>query len=230
MKSELVPKILAACREQKATVTGLLHGLIVTSLTSHVPEATNFASGTPFSLRHLTGLSPTEEMGVHISAHTSTYTPEVIARIRSSRTPEQVTSEIWTIAQEFHASMAAELAALPNDNLVGLIPYVSNLHSMFQSKIGKPRAETYELSNVGNLKNEDGRGKWEIERDLFTQSGMGTGPPVGFNVASVSGGPLCVTVTWLQGDIEEELVGELARDVEFGLKCIAEGKEVSLGL
>ncbi|TVY45868.1 putative alcohol acetyltransferase [Lachnellula occidentalis] len=230
IESELVPKILAASREQKATITGLLHGLIVTSLTTHVPEATSFASGTPFSLRHLTGLSPTKEMGVQISAHTSIYTPGIISRIRSSRTPEQVTSEIWNIARNFRIAMAAELAALPNDNLVGLIPYVSNMHNMFQSKIGKPRSETYELSNIGNMNNEGVEGKWKIERDIFTQSGMGTGSPVSFNVASVSGGPLCVTVTWLQGDIEEELVDELLNDVKFGLKCIAEGKEVSLGL
>ncbi|TVY38079.1 putative alcohol acetyltransferase [Lachnellula subtilissima] len=230
IEPELVPKILVASREQKATITGLLHGLIVTSLTTHVPEATSFASGTPFSLRHLTGLSPTKEMGVQVSAHISTYTPEIISRIRSSRTPEQVTSEIWNIARNFRAAMAAELAALPNDNLVGLIPYISGMHQYFQSKIGKPRAETYELSNVGNMNNKEVEGKWNIERDFFTQSGMATGSPVSFNVASVSGGPLCVTVTWLQGDIEEELVDKLAEDVKFGLKCIAEGKEVSLGL
>jgi hypothetical protein len=114
--------------------------------------------------------------------------------------------------------MAAELSALPNDNLVGLIPYVSDLHGMFSSKIGKPRAETYVLSNVGSLNNEDGEGKWKIERDLFSQSGMGTGAPLIFNVASVGGGPLGITVTWLQADTEEELVDKLARDVEFGLK------------
>ncbi|TVY13681.1 putative alcohol acetyltransferase FCK4 [Lachnellula arida] len=230
IEPELVPKILAVCREQKATITGLLHGLIVTSLTAHVPEATSFASGTPFSLRHLTGLSPTKEMGVQVAAHTSNYTPEIISRIRSSRTPEHVTSEIWIIARNFRTGMAAELAALPNDNLVGLIPYVSNMHNMFRSKIGQPRADTYELSNVGNMTNEKVEGDWKIERALFTQSGMGTGSPVSFNVASVSGGPLCVTATWLQGDIDEELVDKLVKDVKFGLRCIAEGKEVSLGM
>jgi hypothetical protein len=101
---------------------------------------------------------------------------------------------------------------------------------MFESKIGKPRGETYELSNVGSLKNEGGEGKWKIDRDIFSQSGMGTGAPVAFNIASVGGGPMSISVTWLQGDIEEKLVDELARDVEFGLKCIGEGKEVSLGL
>jgi hypothetical protein len=227
--SDLVVKILAACREQNATVTGLLHGLIVTSLASHVPEASSFASGTPFSLRHLSGLSASA-MGCQVSGHTSTYTPEIVSRIRSSAAPEQVMAEIWTIARDFRASMSAELASLPNDNLVGLIPYVSNLHKMFESKIGKPRGETYELSNVGSLKNEGGEGKWKIERDVFSQSGMGTGAPVAFNVASIGGGPMSISVTWLQGDIEEKLVDELARDVEFGLKCIGEGKEVSLGL
>ncbi|TVY75561.1 putative alcohol acetyltransferase FCK4 [Lachnellula suecica] len=228
--AELVPKVLAACREQKATITGLLHGIIVTSLASHVPEALCFASGTPFSLRHLTGLSPTNAMGCQVSGHTSKYTPETISRIRSSTTPEQVTSEIWSIARDFRTSMAAELAGLPNDNQIGLLPYVSSLHNMFESKMGKPRGETYELSNVGSLQNENPEGRWKIERYFFSQSGMGTGAPVSFNVASVGGGPLGITVTWLEGDIEERLVDELARDVEYGLKCIGEGKEVSLGL
>jgi len=227
IEPNLVVKILAACRTEKATVTGLLHGLIVTSLASHVPEASSFASGTPFSLRHLSRLS-VNAMGVQVSGHTSKYTTETLSRIRSSTSPEQVTNDIWTIAREFRASMNAELAALPNDNLVGLIPYISNLHKMFESKIGKPREETYELSNVGVLKNESIEGRWRIERDVFSQSGMGTGAPVAFNVASVGGGPMSISVTWLQGDIEERLVDGLVKDVEFGLRCMGEGKEVFL--
>jgi hypothetical protein len=102
------------------------------------------------------------------------------------------------------------------------------MHKFLTSRVGKTPSETYELSNVGALKNELEDEKWRIQRVIFTQSGMATGPAVGFNVASVAGGPLTISVSWLEGDIDESLVDELIKDVERGLRNIAEGKEVKL--
>jgi hypothetical protein len=52
---------------------------------------------------------------------------------------------------------------------------------------------------------------------------------VTFNSVSVVGGPLVISVTWSGGDVEDELMGKIVGDVRFALKCIAEGREVSLG-
>ena len=56
---------------------------------------------------------------------------------------------------------------------------------------------------------------------------MATGPAVDFNVASVAGGPLTISLSWLEGDIDESLVDEIIKDVERGLRSIVEGQEVT---
>jgi hypothetical protein len=226
---QLVGNILAACREQKSTLTGLLHGLIIASLTSRVPSAGGFIATTPYSLRSLTGLSTTDEMGVQVAALSSSFSSGTISAVRAAPDPHHLTEEIWKVATTFRTEMTNEISRMPNDSLIGLIPYVTDMSKFLTSMVGKPRSETYELSNVGALKNEVENGKWRIQRVIFTQSGMATGPAVGFNVASVAGGPLVISATWLEGDIDEGLVDEVVKDIDRGLKSIAEGKEIKLG-
>jgi hypothetical protein len=223
-----VTTILAACKKQKTTLTGLLHGLIVASLASRVPSATSFTSMTPFSPRYLSGISSTNDIAAQVCGHSSRYNPEIISAIRASSNPSEIMDQIWKIARNFRAEMAAEMALMPNDNIIGMLPYIKNLHNLLLSRIGKPRGDTYEVSNVGSLKSEDMKGKWKIERIVFTQSGMATGPAFAFNVASVVGGPLTISVTWLEGEIEEKLVAEIIEDVQYALRLIAGGREVSL--
>jgi len=224
-----VNTILGACREQKTTLTGLLHGLVVTSLASRVPDAASFTAVTPFSTRSLSGISSTEEMAVQFGGHISKQTSDIISAVRASSDPAQITEQVWKIAKNYKVEMAAETAKLPNDNLVGMIPYVSSIHSMYLSKMGKPRDNAYEVSNVGSLKNEDEEAQWRIGRVVFTQSGNATGAASAFNVASVVGGPLTISATWLEGDVEEKLVSDVMEDVQYALRCIADSKEVSLG-
>lgn len=224
-----VTTILGACREQNTTLTGLLHGLAVTSLASRVPDATSFTAVTPFSTRYLSGISSTEEMAVQYGGHISKQTPDIISAVRAFSDPAQIIEQVWKIAKNFKVEMAAETTKMPNDNLVGMIPYVSSIHNMYLSKMGKPRDNAYEVSNVGSLKNEDEEAQWKVGRVVFTQSGNATGAAFAFNVASVVGGPLTISVTWLEGDVEEKLVGDVLEDVQYALGCIADGKEVSLG-
>jgi hypothetical protein len=227
IQDQLVGNMLAACREQKSTLTGLLHGLIIASLTSHVPSASGFIAITPYSLRNVTGLSNTDEMGVQVAALSSTFSSGTISAVQAAPDPHHLTEEVWKIAKTFRTQMSDEISRMPNDSLIGLIPYVTDMHKFFTSKVGKPRSETYELSNVGALKNEVENEKWRIQRVIFTQSAMATGPAVDFNVASVAAGPLTICLSWLEGDIDESLVDELIKDVERGLRSIAEGREVT---
>lgn len=235
---DLVTEVLAECRIHKTTLTGLLHGLSVASFATHVPEASCFSSATPFSLRHLTGLSTTDDFGVQVSSLSSIYGSEIVASLRETQSPEELTSKIWHIASKFKKDMSAEISTLPNDNQVGMIPYISNMESLWTGKFGKARESTYEISNVGALKPKSGEsvsvgdagGNWKIERVVFTQSGMGTGAALGINVASVVGGELAVSFTWLRGDIEDILVGRVLGDLESGLRCVGEGREINVGL
>lgn len=171
----------------------------------------------------------TDEMGMQVAGLSSRYENETLAAIRSSHTPSELSTQIWTIARTFKEEMADEIARLPNDILVGMLPYVSNLHSMFRSRMGKPRSDTYEVSNIGTLKGDEEDGKWKIKRVVFTQSGMGTGPAFSFNVASVVGGDMVISVTGLEGVVESGFMDEVSKDVGYALKCIGQGKEIPLG-
>ncbi|KAG7133429.1 alcohol acetyltransferase FCK4 like protein [Verticillium longisporum] len=44
--------------------------------------------------------------------------------------------------------------------------------------------------------------------------GMVAGPALGFNCASVQGGPLIISITWQDGIVEENLVKHVARELE----------------
>lgn len=228
VSSENVTSILAACRERKTTLTGLLQALIASSLAYRVPNATSFTSSTPSSPRNLTGISPTSDIAVQVCSHSFEYTPDVVSAIRASNSPAQVTDQVWKIARNFRASLAAEIVRLPKDNVAGLLPYAGSIHNMFLSKLGKPRDDTFQVSNIGTFKNEVGEGQWKIERMFFTQCGL-AGSAFSFNAASVVGGPSSISVTWSGGDIEDELMGSIVADVQYALKCIAGGREVSMG-
>lgn len=228
ISSDIVSRVLSACKAEKATLTGLLHGLILMSLVKRVPSASTFTTATPYSLRHLTGMSPTDEMGNHVGSLKLQQPIDVISDLRSVKDPTEVMKQIWTMARDFRASMSAELASLPNDNLIGMIPYISDMHKMFISMVGRPRSTTYEISNVGCLRVQGEPGRWRMERDIFSQSGSVTGAAIYFNVASMADGPLTIATTWLEGVVDNVLVEDVVKDLEYSLRCVGEGKEIVL--
>jgi hypothetical protein len=229
VSSEHTISILAACREHKITLTSLLQALIASSLANRVPNANSFVSTTPSSPRHISGISSTSDIAVQVCSHSFTFTPDVLSAIRTSRTPTQITGQIWEISKTFRRTLAAEIARLPVDNVAGLLPYAGSIHKMFLSKLGNPREDTFQVSNIGAFKNEVRDGQWRIERMFFTQCGL-AGSAFTFNSVSVVGGPLIISVTWSGGDIEDGLIGKIIGDVICALNSIAEGREVSLGV
>jgi hypothetical protein len=92
--SDYLLRIIPACRKQRTTVTGLLHGIIVASLSSHVPEATSFSGGVPFSMRHLLKHPTRGEMGNYVSGLVIHYPSTTISALRSTKTNEELTDEI----------------------------------------------------------------------------------------------------------------------------------------
>ncbi|PVH80708.1 hypothetical protein DL98DRAFT_491207 [Cadophora sp. DSE1049] len=230
IRPDHVSKVLSACKAEKATLTSLLHGLILMSLAKRIPSAHTFTTATPYSLRHLTGMSPTSGMGNHVGSLKIKQPTKTISDLRPAKNSAETMKQIWDIARDFRATMSTELAGLPNDNLIGMIPYISDMHKMFISMISRPRSTTYEISNVGCLRVNGEPGKWRIERDIFSQSGSVTGAAIYFNVASVAEGPLTIAATWLEGVVDKVLVGGVMKDLEYSLKCVGEGKEILLDL
>lgn len=220
---EQVANLVGKCREEKATLTGLLHGIAVSLLSLRVPEATTFALTTPTSLRHLLSTPPTQDMAVQAGSHTVTYTQTQLADIRSSsQDPVKTASKIWSIARDFKAKIGSSLSV--GDNPVGLNRYVTDLFEHYKANASLPRDESLVISNLGNfsIKGED---IWGIEQLSFSQSGMVLGAAFDFNLVSVDGGPLTIATTWLQGVVEDSVVLDMAERIEIVLNSIRCGRE-----
>ena len=196
---------------------GLLHALILTSLSRRLPadQASSFASTTPINLRPW--LSPTANPALKAklralvtTAQTSHPAP-VVAALRDPSATDQL---IWQSARRLRQDLTQCTATLPVDDVAGLLPLIPDMFAFWRSKEGKPRDATWEVSNLGVLRQagEDG-GCWSITRSLFTNGAMVAGPAIGFNAISVEGAGLTVAVTWQEGDVEEELVERVGSDV-----------------
>ena len=225
--ADQVSQVTSACRENGTTLTGLLQGIIVTSLTLRVAEATSFIGGVPYSMRHLFDSTIREEIGVYVSGLLIQYPLSVISGLRSSRTDEELTHEIWEVARLYKDKMNAKLAQGPNNLDMGLLPWVKDLTGMFRARMNRPRSATFETSNVGIFAGRKATEKWSLERMVFSQSGQLVDGAVCFNSASVAGGRLVIAVTWLDGAIKERLVDDISRDLEHGLHDIGKRGLVS---
>lgn len=215
--------VIAACRRQNTTLTGLLHGIIVASIATHVPTAKRFKAGTAYSLRHLLKEPASNDMGAYAFGYTLPYSARTISRIRAAENNAKLTQQIWDIARAFSASTKTELKQLQKGHFIALLPHAGDLHKALWAGIGRPRPETFEISNLGRFKQERQASRWKIDRMLLSQSG-GAGPAVSFNLVSVDGGgPLTVCATWLQGGIEETLVNLICEDIVRALEGLGAG-------
>ena len=67
------------------------------------------------------------------------------------------------------------------------------------------------MSNLGlsRISRPDDAGA-ELEKFVFTQGGMATGPPIGCNCVSIDGGPLVISFTWQDGAVSNDLIKNMA--------------------
>ena len=87
------------------------------------------------------------------------------------------------------------------------------IHHRHQGLLGKDRDTTFQISNVGSIENRPAdrnvRQHCRIERLVWTQSAMVTGPLFTVGAASVEDGPLTFTITWQKGAIDDGLADSI---------------------
>jgi hypothetical protein len=217
---ETLSVLLAACRSHSVTLTALLHSFVLTSLATRVSspiEAPAFAAGTPISLRPF--LSPALMNPAHasslrclVSTCDHRFSPE---RVSALRAPDADTNAlIWENAQHAKGELAAKLSTTPKDDIVALLKFIGDWAAFWRGRDGKPRTESWEISNIGVLKNVDAdAGGPKATRMLFTNGAMAAGPPMGIDVASVAGSKLTIGLSWQDKVVEDELMDQLAGDL-----------------
>ena len=111
-----IGKAVKFSRSRNITLTGLIHGLIVTFLARYVPAGHDFLAVTPYSMRHMSKVSE-DEICNHASALVHEFSVPLVSEIRAS--PEKSLEELDKIIEVghiFNKDMAAELARSPKNN------------------------------------------------------------------------------------------------------------------
>jgi hypothetical protein len=127
----------------------------------------------------------------------------------------------WEDARKVKATIQKEIDNQGKDSVVGLLKYAGDLHKFARQKIGKPRDESFELSNIGTFgrdQQEDGEeSSWTVGRVVFSQSADVVGAALEVSLVTGNDGSLNVGCSWLDGIVErpmmEQVMGTFERTV-----------------
>lgn len=207
-----VQSLLKKCRSLKITVTGYLHGLIISYLarTTVTDDQLGLVGCTPYSLRKFSKL-PLSEIANHISYIATDWGAELLNRIRRTREESPEEEElIAMIGKQLTDEISAQLQRIETEGVSQLrtVKQIGDLNSYCRKALSVGRTESYEISNLGVVRmNEVPKEEsLKLEGLIFSQSGMVHGGPIGCNVANLEGGPLVISLTWQQGGVEDEVM------------------------
>ncbi|KAL8998340.1 MAG: hypothetical protein Q9169_002553 [Polycauliona sp. 2 TL-2023] len=203
--------LLVTSREHGVSLTSLVTGAIALALATKLPAASAFSSITPYTLRRVTGTSMAEMVNQSTGLET-TYSADVLDRIRQSSNVHERRDSLWTTATWFHGQMQSELTKCPMDNLVGLLPYVIDPVAFYRKKFGRAREATWEFSNLGAFTASPGPSSatWKVDSMIFTQGAQPVGSAFTVNGISVQDRSLTLAITWQDQVVDEDVIDAVA--------------------
>lgn len=231
IKPEVVTSLVTACRAHGATITAIIHVLVLASIISRVSAevAPAFSSETPIGLTPWAKLPPGVDMDltsiltVLTTSSNKVWDADTVAELRRRLgEADQGLEEdlIWPLAATWRAEMKTKLASLPKDDVCGLMNYVTDWQKRWEGKIGQRRDATWEVSNIGLIQGstDEGHGGWAIQRSFFTQPAFLAGPAFAVNVTGVEGGDVTLTLNWQGGVIDDSIVEGVVEDLSTWLE------------
>jgi hypothetical protein len=222
-------KILQQCRANKTRFTGLLQHLIARSLISPDGggiDASAFLAGVAIDMRHLfPGVYSAASMMNCVTGYSELIpSPPSSAEDWSTNS----SSEFWNACRKTSASLKLAASTLHNQP-IGLLQYLKAFRPWTTSLVGKERDMSFEISNLGSFEPKRSRSGIGVEKLLFSQPAKASGSLLDFNVVSVEGSPLVLTVTWQRGVLgvgggreEDDFVSKVCGKLESLLVEVAE--------
>ena len=218
---------LRICRMHNAKLTGLLHRVIINAMSESFPDSASIdtlAARTPLNMRGPVGRS-NDEMGNFILADT-----QVHAIQKSDRSQKNTHKIDWESARDITNRLAMASTVLQNQSL-GLLRYLSDVHAWVSSRVGERRDCSYELSNLTSFRPMDSgpiKERCAITEMVFCQPADVLGAPLNFNVVSVANGPMTISVTWQIGALglsseqqEVDFVHSICQGIKSGFAHVA---------
>ncbi|KAM3502442.1 hypothetical protein MY11210_009066 [Beauveria gryllotalpidicola] len=220
--------LLAACRANGTTLTGLLHALVLAYFSTTLPEhaaALGFCGATPMGLRsHARDASPADALRVLLCSTEHFFSGDDVTAMRAAAaTDSTLTTAVWATAARVRRELVTRSKNLTHNNVAALMKHVSDWRALHARRDGTARTHSWEVSNIGVLgataaatATAGDDAEVRISRIQFSNGAMVTGAAVGVNVASTGQGRLGIALSWQEGVVEESVVEGLGRMLERG--------------
>ncbi|KAJ5640846.1 alcohol acetyltransferase [Penicillium herquei] len=231
IKKAQLDSILQICREHKARFTGVFNHLLVSVVDNILPKDTparTFHGDIVVDLRSLIPAFAPNDMTNSVSAMYETSTPSQRSSHLGSAAGLKYSDAFWESARET-TSRLAECANTLSDQPIGLMPYVGKFRPWLLGKLGKKRDLSYEISNLvvfdpqagglsetaSDIESKD----WNIERMIFSQPADVTGAALSFQLVSMKGGDMIITLNWQLGVLGVPKEEIFVKDILAGINA-----------
>jgi len=190
------------CRKENVTLQPFLQIIVGQAIAEAVPEAGALQCAAAISLRrYLKDVGP-DDLGVWISAWSEIYTrQELIEGEGETATP-------WDLVRRAKTLVDREINRGTKDVLLAFMKFDPDIRASLLAKPGKPRANTYSVTNVGLFDGgaQDERDGFKGEDMVFSQSSHVQGSALQYQVVGTKGGSLSLCVTWQEGVVDVDVV------------------------
>lgn len=215
ISGDLMNIILKRCREEKVTFTSLFAILVARIVAINYPDYERFSSNVAMSFRRFTNTSDRDMVN---------YVSVFVFQYSTKPKPGYLLCKgdfSWDVVRECNQKTIQATSSSKN-HAVGLLKFLNDYAGWFKKKVGQPRENSLEISNVGVV--DGGDGPCKITRMHFTQSSNVISSPLVFSLASVKGGPLSIVLTWQEGIIEPGKAEKIMKELETELNLVAQYK------
>ncbi|KAG7006557.1 alcohol acetyltransferase protein [Physcia stellaris] len=241
--------ILALCRQNKTTITGLLNGLALIAFSSHLDStvAPAFQSSTIIDHRRNIPPAPLDApwvrsdrvVGNYVTQLPHKFDTELVARIRSKLPVDasegrdlstDLQHELWAASAQNRLEIVRKLEAGLRNDLVGVFKWVTDWQQTMRDMAKKTRQFSWLVTNIGVLdgntssrlstKSDDGQ-RWSMERAQFGLSAEIPAAAIEFGLVSVTGQGMCVSAMWPDCAVDAMFGERIMADLERWLAQLA---------
>ncbi|KAH7123045.1 hypothetical protein EDB81DRAFT_872642 [Dactylonectria macrodidyma] len=209
--------ILARCRQNKTTITGLLNGLALIAVSSRLDStvAPAFQSSTIMDHRWNLPSALPDAPWVRSDRAVGNYVTQCLHRYD--------TELLWAVSAQNRQEIVDKLEAGLRNDLVGLFKYVTDWQKTMSSMAKKTRQFTWLVTNIGALDGNTSTGLSTTTTPSPTggDSKSDDGQRWSIDRAHVAGQGMCVSANWPDCAIDEAFGENIMADLERWLAQLA---------
>lgn len=212
LSESVTSSLRTLCHEHSTTITAVLQTIVARALFTHIPNTYSSLKccSAVSTRRWLPDIITEDSLGVWVEDYYEYYKRDALDTVKFP----------WSEAQRSRKTIETVLSQKGKDASTNLLRYVEDYQQqLFLAQLGKPRATSYEISNIGTVgvQQPDDSSKPVIGRLTFSQSANLVGGAI--MVSTVTGGDGCLvlTFTWqkgvVEGDIIESIVESMSKEL-----------------